>query len=108
MNLTTYAKPLREKAVSEIDTEGVLEVLKPIWLTKPETAARVRSRIAAVLDFAKARGFRNGGENPARWRGHLDKVMATQPRGRHHPAMPYTDVTEFMGRPGRSRSGDGG
>ena len=67
-----------------------MQVLKPIWTNKPETASRVRSRMEAVLDWAKVRGFRNG-ENPARWRGHLDHLLPAPSkvrRVRHHPALP--------------------
>lgn len=98
MTLKVYAKPLRSKRVDEITTADVLEVLKPIWLTKPETAARLRGRIERVLDAAKAKGHRSG-ENPALWRGHLDKLLPKRKklsRG-HHAAMPYMDVPAFIG-----------
>jgi len=71
MTLKVYAKPLRPKTVDKINTEDVLKVLKPIWADKPETASRVRGRIERVLDSSKAKGHRSG-ENPARWRGHLE------------------------------------
>jgi Arm DNA-binding domain len=74
--LETYAAPLRTKSVDTIATDDVLAVLQPIWMTKPETASRVRGRIEKVLDAAKAKGFRCG-ENPARWRGHLVPVATT-------------------------------
>ena len=94
--LSTYAAPLRDKPVAEIDTADVLTVLRPIWLEKPETANRVRGRIERVLNAAKARGFRSA-ENPAAWRGHLDQLLPKQPRlGRHHAAMPYADVPGFV------------
>jgi len=99
MTLETYAAPLRGKPVDTINTDDVLAVLKPIWTTKAETASRLRGRIEKVLDAAKAKGFREG-ENPARWRGHLDHLLPKQPkltRG-HHPAMPYEDVAAFIGR----------
>jgi hypothetical protein len=71
-SLTDYAYPVLGKLpVMAIDTALVLRVVEPIWLTKTETATRVRSRIEAVLDWATSRGFRQG-ENPARWRGHLE------------------------------------
>jgi integrase len=95
--LETYAAPLRAKSVDTIATDDVLGVLKPIWTTKAETASRVRGRIEKVLDAAKARGFR-GGENPARWRGHLDHLLprlSKLARG-HHAAMPYEDVAAFI------------
>src|ERR1700690_2304109 len=90
--------PLREKPVDTIATDDVLAVLKPIWTTKAETASRVRGRIEKVLDAAKAKGFRDG-ENPARWRGHLDHLLpkpAKLARG-HHAAMAYEGVSTFVG-----------
>ena len=95
--LETYAAPLRAKPVDTIATDDVLAVLKPIWSTKAETASRVRGRIEKVLDAAKAKGFRDG-ENPARWRGHLDHLLprpSKLARG-HHAAMPYEDVAAFI------------
>ena len=72
--LATYAAPLSNKPVDTVATDDVLAVLKPIWTTKAETASRLRGRIEKVLDAAKAKGFREG-ENPARWRGHLDHLL---------------------------------
>ena len=97
--LETYAVPLRGKPVDTIATDDVLAVLKPIWTTKPETASRVRGRIEKVLDAAKAKSFRTG-ENPARWRGHLDHLLprpSKLTRG-HHAAMPYENVATFMAK----------
>ena len=97
--LETYAAPLRGTPVDLIATDDVLAVLKPIWTTKAETASRVRGRIERILDAAKARGFRHG-ENPARWRGHLDHLLARPSklaRG-HHAAMPYEDVAAFTAK----------
>jgi len=97
--LETYAASLRVKPVDTIATDDVLAVLKPIWTTKAETASRVRGRIEKVLDAAKAKGFRDG-ENPARWRGHLDHLLPKTlklARG-HHAAMPYEDVAAFVGK----------
>ena len=77
----------------------MLAVLKPIWTTKAETASRVRGRIEKVLDAAKAKGLRNG-ENPARWRGHLDHQLlrpSKLSRG-HHPAMSYENVAAFIAK----------
>ena len=78
--------------VDEIDTEAVLGVLQPIWQVTPETASRLRGRIEAVLDAARAKGYIPRNEaNPARWRGHLDKLLAKRQkltRG-HHAAMDY-------------------
>src|SRR5215207_6570004 len=74
MTLKVYAAPLRDKPLDTIHTNDVLAVLAPIWQTKNETASRVRGRIERVLDAAKAKGLRTG-ENPARWRGHLDTLL---------------------------------
>src|SRR5262249_40962216 len=82
-----------------IDTALVLKVLEPIWTTKPETASRLRGRIEAVLDWAKARGYRNGAENPARWKGHLDHLLpalAKVRRVEHHAALPYAELPSFL------------
>jgi integrase len=97
--LEIYAAPLRAKPVDTIATDDVLSVLKPIWPSKAETASRVRGRIGKVLDAAKAKGFRMG-ENPARWRGHLDHLLPRPlklARG-HHAAMPYEDVAAFIAK----------
>jgi len=97
MTLQTYAALLHDKPVDEVDTEAVLGVLQPLWQRAPETASRLRGRIEAVLDAARAQGHRHG-ENPARWRGHLDKLLPkrqTLSRG-HHAAMPYADVPAFV------------
>src|SRR5215471_11990486 len=97
--LATYAAPLSDKPVDTILTDDVLAVLKPIWTTKSVTASRLRGRIEKVLDAAKAKGFRDG-ENPARWRGHLDHLLPRQPKLRkgHHAAMPYEEVAAFMAK----------
>ena len=95
--LENYAASLRTKPVDTIGTDDVLAALQPIWTIKAETASRVRGRIEKVLDAAKAKGFRNG-ENPARWRGHLDHLLPRQSklaRG-HHAAMPYERVAAFI------------
>ena len=99
MTLETYAAPLRSKPVDQITTEDVLGVLQPIWTSKAETASRVRGRIEKILDAAKAKGLREG-ENPARWRGHLDHLLPKRQllqRG-HHAAMPWQEVPEFIAR----------
>lgn len=97
--LTTYAYPeIGSLAVSAVDVADVLKVLKPIWTEKPETASRLRGRIEAVLDYAKAHKWRSG-ENPARWKGTLDHLLparAKLQRVTHHPAMPYANVPAFM------------
>src|SRR5262245_52959310 len=97
--LATYAEPLIGKlSVQAIDTALVLKCLEPIWAAKPETAGRVRGRIEAVLDWATAREYRQG-ENPARWRGHLDKLLPARSKVRkveHHAALPYAEVPTFL------------
>lgn len=97
MTLTTYAAPLRDIPVDQVTTEDVLAALKPIWLRIPETGRRTRSRIEHVLDAAKAKGYRTG-ENPARWKGHLQRLLPKSQmlsRG-HHAAMPWADVPAFL------------
>ncbi len=97
MTLEKYAAPLRSRPVDEIDTAAVLTVLRPLWQTRSETASRLRGRIESVLDAAKAESHRSG-ENPARWKGHLDKLLAKRQqltRG-HHAALPYSDVPRFI------------
>jgi integrase len=99
MTLEHYAAPLRSRLVDEIDTTAVLAVLTPLWQAKPETASRLRGRIEAVLDAAKAQGYRSG-ENPAAWRGHLSHLLPKRgklTRG-HHAAMAYQDVPAFVAR----------
>src|SRR5262249_8502238 len=98
--LREYADPvIGALPVQSIDTALVLKVLEPIWTTKPETASRLRGRIEAVLDWAKARGYRNGAENPARWKGHLDHLLpalAKVRRVEHHAALPYAELPSFL------------
>ena len=99
MTLRDYAAPLRRLPADKITTDDVLSVLKPLWNEKPETASRLRGRIERVLDAAKAQGLRNG-ENPARWRGHLDQLLPKRQqltRG-HHAAMSYADVARLHGQ----------
>jgi integrase len=76
----------------------VMRVLEPIWNAKPETAARMRGRVEAVLDWATARGYRTG-ENPARWRGHLENLLPRKTKVRrveHLAALPYPEIADFM------------
>lgn len=97
MTLTKYAKPMRGKPVNAIGTQEVLDVLQGLWRRTPETAERLRGRIENVLDAAKAKGHRSG-ENPARWRGHLDQLLPKRQRlsRGHHAALPYDAMSEFM------------
>jgi integrase len=98
MTLRDYAAPLRRLPVDTVNSDDVLSVLKPLWNDKSETAFRLRGRIERVLDAAKAKGLRTG-ENPARWRGHLDQLLPKRQRltRGHHAAMPYADVPAFIG-----------
>lgn len=97
--LKTYAYPvIGTLPVSEIGLGHITKILEPIWTTKTETATRVRGRIETVLDWSTVHGYR-AGENPARWRGHLDKVFSTPSKiqtVQHHKAMPVTDIPEFF------------
>lgn len=97
--LETYAYPVfGDVSVSEVDVAMVTRVLDPIWKTKTETASRVRGRIESVLDWATVRGFRTG-ENPARWRGHLQKALPARSkvqRVEHHSALPYAQLPQLM------------
>lgn len=97
--LETYAYPtIGDLSVAAVDTGHVTEILEPVWTSKTETASRVRGRIEAVLDWAAAREYRRG-DNPARWRGHLEKLLPAKSKVRavqHMPAMPYVNVPAFM------------
>jgi len=98
--LETYAGPVfGSLPVQDVDVSLIMKVLEPIWATKTETASRLRGRIEVVLDWATARGYRQG-DNPARWRGHLGNLLpqpARVQRVKHHPALPYVEVGAFMG-----------
>lgn len=98
-SLRDHAAPLKDKLVADIDTDDLLTVLRPIWLTKTETAKRVRGRIEKILDAAKARGLRpRDAMNPAAWRGHLALLLPTPSklqRG-HHAALPWKDAPAFV------------
>ncbi len=97
--LQTYASPVFGMLpVSRIDTALVMKVLQPIWQSKTETASRLRGRIERVLDWARTHDYRHG-ENPARWRGHLEILLPKRTRVRsvaHHPALPYERIAEFI------------
>ncbi|MDR3439029.1 phage integrase central domain-containing protein [Telmatospirillum sp.] len=86
----TYCGSIRKKPIDAVTTDDILEILKPLWTTKQETASRLRGRIEKVLDAAKARGWSTG-ENPAQWRGHLDHLLPRRQKFQrgHQPAMPY-------------------
>ncbi len=97
--IDTYCGPIiGALPVADVDTGLVLKVLEPIWETKTETASRLRARIENILDWATVRGYREG-ENPARWKGHLSKLLPPlrkRQRVKHHPALPYEQIGEFM------------
>jgi hypothetical protein len=97
--LDTYAGPIiGQLAVKDVDTALVLRVLQPIWTKKPETASRLRGRIERILDWARVMGYRSG-ENPSRWRGHLDKLLPSginRKNRTHHAALPYDEIGAFM------------
>lgn len=96
--LATHAALLTDLPVAEVDTALVIKALEPIWETKTETATRVRQRIESVLDWATVRTYR-AGDNPARWRGHLDKLLPKPEklkRVKHRAALPYADIGAYM------------
>jgi integrase len=97
--LETYASPhFGALPVQAVDLGMVMRALEPIWTTKTETAHRVRGRVESILDWAKVRGYRSG-ENPARWKGHLDHLLPARNKVRrvaHHPALPYAEVPAFL------------
>jgi integrase len=97
--LATYVYPFfGDSPVQAVDTDMVVKALEPIWSTRTETASRVRGRIELVLDWAKVKGYR-AGDNPARWRGHIDKLLPAKGKVRkveHHPALPYKDIPALM------------
>jgi integrase len=110
-----YASPIIGKmAVRDIATNHITAILDPIWKDKPETASRLRGRMESILDWAKVRGHRDG-ENPARWRGHLDHIYTSPSKARkakhvrvgrdgHHAALPYSEIGSFVAAL-RERSG---
>lgn len=97
--LATYASPLiGALPVAVISTDLIVKVLSPIWQTKTETATRVRARIECILDWATVSNFRQG-DNPARWHGHLENLLARPGKiaqVRNHPALPWQEVRAFM------------
>src|SRR5262249_25752842 len=97
--LATYVYPtIGDLPVYAVDTGLVVKCLTRLWVTKSETASRVRGRIELILDWATASGYRRG-ENPARWRGHLENLLPKKSkvkRVEHHAALPYSAVGEFV------------
>ena len=97
--LRDYAYPIiGQKPIGQINTEDILQILKPIWQTKTETATRLRGRVEKVLAAATIKGHRTG-VNPAQWRGHLDCLLP-QPKKlqkvKHHPALPFDELPHFI------------
>jgi integrase len=99
--LKDYVYPkIGQVAVAEVSTAHVTSIIKPIWNDKPETASRVRGRIETILDYAKVNGFRTG-ENPARWRGHLDHILPARSKVRrveHHAALAWKNIGAFVAK----------
>ena len=97
--LETYAYPvIGDFSAAAVDTDLVLKILEPIWSAKPETASRVRGRIENILDWATVLKYREG-DNPARWRGNLNKLLPPTSkvrRTKHHEALPYEQLPDFM------------
>jgi integrase len=97
--LATYASPVfGGLAVADVSTELVMDALRPIWNVKTETAVRLRGRIESVLDWATVSKFRQG-DNPARWRGHLDNLLGNPAKiapVKNHPALPWLELPAFM------------
>lgn len=97
--LATYVFPVMgDLPVGKVGTAEVLAALEPIWRAKPETASRVRGRIEAILDYGKTREWRSG-ENPARWRGHLDNLLPTRSKVakvEHHAALPWQQIAAII------------
>jgi integrase len=97
--IAAYASPVFGSfSVASIDTTLVMKCLEAIWATKAETASRLRGRIENILDWATVRGYRQG-ENPARWKGHLDKLLPARSKVAkvtHHPALPYSEIGDFI------------
>jgi hypothetical protein len=105
--LDTYVLPIiGERQIGDVDTAGVLAVLNPIWLDKTETASRVRGRIESVIDYATSAGRRSG-ENPARWRNHLENLLPRPDKVAkvaHYAAIPYDQIADLMSECAATRS----
>jgi len=100
MTTTAYCKPIANIPIDQIGTADVLKVLTPMWTKKPETASRLRGRIEAIIDAARALGhIEQDKANPARWKGHLDKILPKRTkRVKHHAALPYVEVPAFVAK----------
>lgn len=97
--ISTYAYPtLGDLPIADVNVELVMKVLDPIWKVKTETASRLRGRIESVIDWATAHGYRHG-DNPARWKGHLDHLLMSRSAANkviHHPALSYGQLPQFI------------
>lgn len=97
--IETYANPVfGDLPIGDVATTHVLAAIEPVWLSKPETASRLRGRVERILDFAKTRGWR-AGENPAAWKGHLALTLPARSKVRkveHHAALPWREIGNFM------------
>jgi integrase len=97
-SLDTYVRPVSGPIpIEDITTNNILSIIEPVWLTKTETASRVRGRIEKIIDAARAAGYSTA-ENPARWRGHLDQLLPAKTKTRavqHMAAMPYSELPVF-------------
>src|SRR5262249_56654420 len=106
-SLMMYVYPVfGELSVAAIDIGLVMKVIEPLWKTKTETGSRVRGRIESILDWARVRGFRSG-ENPARWRGHLDHLLPARSklrRVKHFAALPYAEIGGILSTPQQSHT----
>jgi len=94
----TYAEPIIGLPVQAIDIVLVLKVIEPIWTTKPETAGRLRGRLESILDWARARSYREG-ESPARWRGNIDKALSARSKVRkvkHQAALASAELPKCL------------
>ena len=94
-SLDRASKAFGGVAVNDIGVDMIVKFLSPIWQATPESASRIRGRVERVLDWATARQFRLG-ENPARWRGHLQHLLKARPKVKHHAALPYVELPVFM------------
>jgi integrase len=102
-SINRHAAAIKDDPVCDIDVDAVMSVVEPLWLTKAESAGKLRERLERVLDFARVKGLREG-QNPAVWKGNLFYLLPPRPklqRG-HMPAVPYEDVPNLMVRLGRS------
>lgn len=94
--VATYTAPFARTPIDKVGRDDMLEVLRPIWLSKPETARRVQQRVSRILDAAKVRGLRQG-DNPAQWQGNLQLLLPRQSKSvTHHAALPFRDLPTFV------------